>query len=392
MKILFAVNNDLTKNRGSTVHILEIVKNLEGLGHEVFLFSYKKPQSDEGLRRGGFSFPLPKVRFVRGLWFYFASFFFLMYLMARYRPDIVYTRLHPRYVIPALIARITKRPLVVEVNGFLQGELAITGAGKAQIASAVVVEQKIYKLATSVIVVTEGLRNAILKAYRLPQEKIAVIPNGVNIDFFKPIPVALAKDRLNLKKDLNYILLVGYLAKWQDLNTVIECMSIIRNECPEAHLLVVGDGPEKCGLIERVRLLNLNNYVSFIGEVPREIVPTYINAAEVCLVPSTRSLNEEIGRSPIKLYAYMACERPVVASDVAGVGHFLRQSGAGNVVEPEDHVELAQAILELLRDEKLRERMGRIGRETVREDYDWKNIARKVENVLISSLRYVDVD
>ena len=92
--------------------------------------------------------------------------------------------------------------------------------------------------------------------------------------------------------------------------------------------------------------------------------------ADVCVAPFIRVRNERIGLSPLKIYEYLACGKPVVASDIKGIGDLLRNSNAGIGVKPEDPVELANAIIKLLKNEKLRGKMGKNGRKIVINNYN----------------------
>jgi glycosyltransferase involved in cell wall biosynthesis len=102
------------------------------------------------------------------------------------------------------------------------------------------------------------------------------------------------------------------------------------------------------------------NYI-FTGSVPYEQVSMYINACEVCVVPK-RPLKS--GYSPLKLYEYMACGKPVIASRL-DVFEVLEQINSGLLVNPEDPNEFSTAVLQLLSDPYLREKMGFNGRNYV---------------------------
>jgi glycosyltransferase involved in cell wall biosynthesis len=114
----------------------------------------------------------------------------------------------------------------------------------------------------------------------------------------------------------------------------------------------------------------------FTGKVPYEKIPLYINASEICVVYKKPFKS---GFSPLKLYEYMACGKPVVASNVDGF-EILEQLKAGSLVKPEDANELAKAIIKLLKDRQLREIMGRNGIEYVKTQ-SWEAVTRKVEKV-----------
>ncbi len=86
--------------------------------------------------------------------------------------------------------------------------------------------------------------------------------------------------------------------------------------------------------------------------------------------------------SPLKLYEYLACARPVVVSDIPGVSDLVRGAGAGVVVPPDDPEALGEGIVNILADPEAAEAMGARGREAVLEGYTWDHTAAKVEAIL----------
>ena len=146
---------------------------------------------------------------------------------------------------------------------------------------------------------------------------------------------------------------------------------------PGTVFLVVGDGEVKEELIGLVRSSGISQTFVFAGRVPYEEVPLYIAASDVCVAPGTRELCETIGISRLKVVEYMACGRPVVATDMDGAC-LVRESNGGILVPLEDSAALAKAIVELLRDGDLRRIMGESGRRYVVENLSWDIVARKL--------------
>ena len=101
----------------------------------------------------------------------------------------------------------------------------------------------------------------------------------------------------------------------------------------------------------------MGNKFIFTEAVPYEDVPKYINASDVCIAPFITARYMKIGLSPLKIYEYMACKNPIVPSRISNLG-FIKQNNAGILVESENPKKLANAIIKLLKDTKLREEMG----------------------------------
>ena len=219
------------------------------------------------------------------------------------------------------------------------------------------------------------------KRYRIPADKIVVIPNGANTDLFKPMDQNAVKDVLGLNHENKYVCFVGKLLPWQGLEYLVQAAPLVLEKVPEAKFLIVGDGMMQKELEAMTKKLDLEDKFVFTGSVPFEDVPKYINASDVCVAPFSRARNEKIGLSPLKIYEYMACGKTVVGSDIKGVGDFLEDFNAGISFASEDYAGFAQAIIKLLLDENIRKIMGNNGRVVVIKKYSWSNTARKIINI-----------
>jgi glycosyltransferase involved in cell wall biosynthesis len=125
-------------------------------------------------------------------------------------------------------------------------------------------------------------------------------------------------------------------------------MSIIIKD-KKLRFLIVGDGPLKKNLMDRVLESGFQEEFIFTGMVDYNEIPLFINLADICVAPFISKRNDKTGVSPLKVYEYMACGKPVVASRVEGLD-FLEEEGAGRLVEPEDVNDLEKALGDLLQD------------------------------------------
>jgi glycosyltransferase involved in cell wall biosynthesis len=123
--------------------------------------------------------------------------------------------------------------------------------------------------------------------------------------------------------------------------------------------------------------LDVVDKIIFVGKIPYNQVPLYINASEICVTPK-KPLRS--GYSPLKLCEYLACSKPVIATRTNGF-ELLEENNAGLLINPENQQEFADAINMLLKDPVLRQRMGENGRKYVLEDRSWESVARKVAKV-----------
>lgn len=217
----------------------------------------------------------------------------------------------------------------------------------------------------------------VLGKYR---DKIVVIPNGINVDEFD---VGYSKEqcrgKLGLSTNSRMILFVGTLSPHKGPDILIKAMSEIVKEVPDVKLVFVGHGGMREELEMLSKKLGVEKNVEFAGFVEESMKPLYYRAADVFCLPSV--MNHEIF-GIVNLEA-MACSVPVVASKIGGVPDVVKDGENGLLVLPGDSGSLADAIIYLLENEDVREKMGTNGRKKV-EDYSWDRVAEETEKVYLN--------
>jgi glycosyltransferase involved in cell wall biosynthesis len=202
----------------------------------------------------------------------------------------------------------------------------------------------------------------------IPEEKIVVIPNGVDLKLF---------DLTHVEKVPNQILYVGRLVNFKHVDWLIQAFAEILKEVPDARLKIVGDGPERSNLEAFVRKLDLQRYVTFTGLTSTyEAVARYYKESEIFVLPST------VEGEAIALKEAMAANLPVIAMNVQGSGvlSLVRNEENGFLIKPGRPELIAEKAIQLLKDKKLRGKMGVAGRKFV-EKFDWDVIADRTLQV-----------
>lgn len=307
--------------------------------------------------------------------------------------DIIYIRNIHAGLIGFLIKNITGSKLVFELNSITKDESKFYESSKMNILSLKVWVSEIIELflarnSDAVISITDGIKEYLIENGTVA-EKIIVVNNGVDIDFFRPEKQNTheLKSKYNIYPNDFIVLFQGTLASYQGVEYLVKSAPIIIKKIPNVMFLIVGLGIEYSRLVKLVRGMNLSRHFTFTGRIPYEEMPEYIHLADVCVAPFIRERNEKIGLSPLKLYEYMACEKPVVGSKIKGVGDLLENSGSGISVTPESPIELANAIIYLLKNKDLREEMGRNGRQICIEKHNWLKVAEKTKEVFIQLVK-----
>ncbi len=384
MNILFiAPNVCMDCNTGDVIHVTELANNFSKLGHNVFLIARLK-KSKNGDHNFLFNFKSIKPINCGRLWIPYvmiSAFFSTFNLLISKKIDLIYER-HHIFGIGVIFGKIFRIPTIVEVNGIMIEEMKVLRSFSPLIVNlARFIESFTLRNATSVVCVTEGIKKYLEENYRISSDRIVTISNGVNTDLFKPIENS--KEILNLNPQFNYILFVGSLVEWQGVDTLIKASPLILKDMPKTRFLIVGDGSMKVPYMDLATQINVSEKFSFVGPVSHQLVPLYISASDVCVVPK-KPLKS--GYSALKLYEYMACGKPVVASDIPGF-EVLNECNCGLLFEPENSKEFAITIVKLLRDEKLRIKMSNNAFNTV-ENNSWCSVASKVLSLSKNNHRF----
>lgn len=369
--------NDKT---GDVIHVTELANSFSKLGHNVCLIARSRKSKNINYN---FLFDFKNIRSVdnSNLWIPYVmvlAFFSTLNLLIRKKVDLIYERDHI-FGIGIILGKIFRIPTIVEVNGIIIEEMKILKHFNLKIINlAKFIESFTLKNATHIISVTDGIKTYLKENYQIGFDRITTIPNSVNTDLFKPIENS--KQILNLNPEFNYILFVGSLVDWQGVDTLIRASPLILKDMPKTRFLIVGDGSMRTYYMNLTKTINVNDKFSFIGVVPHESVPLFINACDICVVPK-KPLKS--GYSPLKLYEYIACGKPVVASRISGF-ELLNEFNCGLLFEPENSVDLANVILKLLNDPALREEIGSNAL-MVSKKISWKNVAQKTLDTLFAS-------
>ncbi len=225
--------------------------------------------------------------------------------------------------------------------------------------------------ATATIVVVEEAAER-LAARGAPRERLVVVGNTEDVDAF----AALRGEPVTRPGPFVVLYAGAFGGRHRGLDTLVESMPEVLAAEPDAVLLLVGDGPERARLERRADELGLNGHVRFDGWQPFERIPSYIEAADVCVVPHRSTPHTET-TMPHKLFQYMLVGRPVVVSDCAPLRRVVADAGAGEIFEPGDPHDLARAILRL-RDPGERFRAGAAGHAAVVERHNWRRSSREL--------------
>ena len=216
--------------------------------------------------------------------------------------------------------------------------------------------ERIVRRADMVTVISNYLANF---AHHVGARQIALIPNGV--EMAKPIE--------GIRNPDPTLITVSRLVPKNNVEAVIRALPIVRERITNARLAVIGDGPLRSELEHLAQESGVREYVDFMGTVPQRQVDMALSMADVFVRPS---LSEGLGSAFLEA---MAARVPVVASPVGGIPDIITHEKTGLLCDPHDVPGIAAAVVRLLEDADLRERIVNVAYDQVRLNYTWDGIA-----------------
>jgi teichuronic acid biosynthesis glycosyltransferase TuaC len=266
------------------------------------------------------------------------------------------------------LAKKWKIPLVISALGTIERKVAYEGSHTSRL----IIETM--NFADRILSVSEDLKLHIVNL-GINENKVIVVPNGVDTEKFKPLGKENARNLLNLPVDKNIVLFVGALRGIKGVDYLIEAAKNFVNTNTELYMVGRDDGLKK-SLLKMAYELKITDLVKFIGPVNHEDIPLWISASDILVLPS---LSE--GRPNVVLEA-LACEVPVVATDVGGIPELMINGETGYLVPAKNSLELSKKVNKLLEDESLRKKMGKLGRKSIiQRGLTWEAHAKKTVDI-----------
>ena len=360
MKIALVSPYDMQKPGGVAEHVKHLGDEFQRLGHQTVVMAPRGGQG--GLERGDGYYGIGRTITIPGngskmrLTFDVTLYADVRQILKQERFDIVHLHEPLMPVLPYMVL-LNSRAVNVGTFHAFSGSQPWYSALKPYMSF-------VLSRLDGRIAVSPPARDFVMKYFEGDYE---VIPNGIDVARYnaeiEPFPWA-ANGRPT-------ILFIGrFEESRKGFRYLLRAMPLVRQQFPDARLVVLGSGrPEKFAtLMERYGVHN----VEFKGFVSQEEKARYYASADVCCVPSTG--NESFGYVVVEP---MAAGRAVVASNIAGYASVVRPGYNGILVEPRDPSALALALVRVLADRDLRERLGRNGRESAQQ-YDWSSVAQRV--------------
>lgn len=246
-------------------------------------------------------------------------------------------------------------------------------------------EREVLMMSDRIVAATQAELAQLQWLYHANPDKISIIPPGVDLRHFYPIPPDEAKEFVGIPKNDRMLLFVGRIEPLKGIDTLIKSIAMIHQKgLLDKHccmcLSIIGGDPNADGenmTEEMARLKSmseehgLGDFVTFLGQRGQDSLPYYYSASEAVIMPSHY---ESFGMVALEA---MACGTPVIASEVGGLAFLVQDGVTGFHFPAQDPEALSQRLMTLIEDEPLRRSMSRQAA-NVAKDYGWKKIASRM--------------
>jgi len=278
--------------------------------------------------------------------------------------------------LPALwVARRLKIPLVYEARAFWEDAAVDHGTfseGSFRYRVSRALETFLFKNTDRAVTICESMRRE-LGERGVPVDRVKVVPNGVNVEEFKPLPRAAAlADRLGFNGGPIFGF-IGSFYRYEGLRFLVETFPKIRAQIPNARLMLVGGGEEEQAL---KAIADGRDGILFTGRVPHNEVNDYYSLVDVFVCPRLRMRLTELV-TPLKPLESMAMGKAVLASDVGGHRELIEDGQTGLLFAAESSDELVRQSVRLAKDPALRAELGEAGRRFVNGERCWGKLAQR---------------
>ena len=307
-------------------------------------------------------------------------------LLSRYRghkPSFVYQRYGLNNYSGAYAAKKLGVPFVLEYNGSEIWMSQHWGNPLHYEEITKSVEKANFDAADIIVGNAESMADELVSA-GVDRKKICIIPNGVDETRFSPsIDGTHIRQQLGYTRDDVVVTFIGTFGPWHGAEVLAQTISAVCAENPKVHYLFIGGG----GSIKLVHSIakssGFQNHVKMIGFVPQLEAPEYLAASDILVSPQIPNPDgTPFFGSPTKLFEYMAMGKAIVASDLDQMGRILSHNKTALLATPGSAEGLADSILTLAKDEKLRRTLGMNAREEVCEKYTWNIHVQKILDAL----------
>jgi D-inositol-3-phosphate glycosyltransferase len=306
--------------------------------------------------------------------------------------NVAYELIHANFFMSALVAAGIKQilgiPYTVTFHALGYIRQIHQGSNDQFPPERIAIEKEVAALADQVIAECPQDRDDLINYYNVPAGKITIIPCGFNKQEFHPVEKQEARKRLQLRSDEHILLQLGRMVPRKGVDNVVKAVGQLQANDKKIRLIIVGgesddpnaaNNPEMARLQDIAKAHNVLDNVYFAGRKGRDLLKYYYSAADLFI---TTPWYEPFGITPLEA---MACGTPVIGANVGGIKYSVVDGETGALVSPDNPVELAEKVSELLADQDELQRLSRNAIQRVNRHFTWKSVAEKM-NILYEDI------
>jgi len=351
---------------GVARHVDDLAKKLSERGHKVAVITRKKRRINKHYE----VYEIDKLNYLR-IFSGIRTNFPIRRILKNFEPDIVHSH-HAFTPIPLFALRAAKNlnlPTILTNHSayFYEYNYILKTLGYIGFPFKTFIEKS-----DAIISVSKISANFIQQF--APRKRILIIPNGVDVNHFRPIH----------KKDDDsefVILFVSRIVRRKGLHLLVESLRYLKKDIPNIKLVIVGEGTFEEYIRRRVYDLDLKKNVKFMGKIKDKELPAVYNNADLFVLPSL--YGESFG---IVVLEAMASGVPVIVSNIGGLKEIVNNLVDGILLEKNDPKEIYEKIMILYKNPDLRRYLSKNARRKVEEKYDWNKIICNIEKIYIEIL------
>ncbi|MBN2121412.1 MAG: glycosyltransferase family 4 protein [Candidatus Omnitrophica bacterium] len=218
------------------------------------------------------------------------------------------------------------------------------------------------------IAVSDEIKQALIHDLGATEDRVSIVSCGINTSVFTPLDKIEIREKLGISQDCKMVLFVGQLIRRKGLDIVLECARRMR----DVTFFIIGEGK-----FLKEEILKTENCV-FVGKVPNDEIPQWMNAADVFFLPSRSE------GTPLVFSEALSCGLPAVVSDVGGCSAVVADTDlAKYVVAPDDVETFHERLSELMENPSQRKEVGKEGRDIILNKFAGKKIAQDIKDIYL---------
>jgi glycosyltransferase involved in cell wall biosynthesis len=344
---MFSLHIDTARTwRGGQNQVLVTVMGLRSLGHRTMLVAHPEGELRQRAREGLDVFPLaPRTEMDLGAAWRLAR------LIKSLTPEVVHAHDSHAVAMASLALSMSTQPAKLPLLAARRVDFHLRGNSLSRWK---------YRQVDMFICVSEAIRD-MLVADGVPVDRTVIVNEGIDLERVAAAPPARLHEELWLPHHAPVVGNVAALVPHKGQRHLVEAAALVVRQVPDARFVIAGEGELRAALERQIKDHHLEKHVMLLGFRPDVLS---LHKAFDLFVMS--SVTEGLGTS---LLDAMACEKPIVATNAGGIPEVVLEGTTGLLVPPRDHAAMAAAIVRLLKDPALRDRMGAAGLRVVREKF-----------------------